>query len=199
MQVPFGNSGGQLEAGTDHARVASLPKTDAWWASHTGSVPAAAADEGSSGEEEGEEVVGESKVAANTPDPQCKTGLEANYHNHGVVVCCPKECEVCGAQNECQLPIKNGQPCPCAGRPGGADACCVSKIEDSKRRCSEEGQVICIHRLTHAHDRTDRQIHARIHTHRHGHSTQTHTHTYIILYWYLVNPRTLVGCGCAFL
>ena len=107
--VPFGLTGGDVETGTDHARAASLPKDDADW------------------------LLG----GGGNPDPDCATGISANYHNHGTVVCCAKECGVCGVQSECQLPVKNGTPCPCAARPGGASTCCVSGIEDSGRSCKD--------------------------------------------------------------
>eukprot|EP01047_Picozoa_sp_COSAG01_P072879 COSAG01_NODE_11713_length_1874_cov_1.922817_2_plen_205_part_00 len=117
--MPFGLTGGDVEAGTDHARAASLPKDDQYWLG----------GEQRSGEE--------SKVAA--PDPTCHTGISADYHNHGTVVCCPKDCKVCGAASECQLPVKNGKPCPCASRKGGAAACCVQNIEKSGRSCQQFG------------------------------------------------------------
>jgi len=72
-------------------------------------------------------------------DPKCKTGLIVDYHNRGTVVCCPEECGVCGASDECQLPIKDGKACPCANREGGADACCASKIQGSHAMCAETG------------------------------------------------------------
>ena len=125
--VPFGLSGGVLEPGTDHARVAALSNT-----------PQPGAPLGA--------------------DPQCETGLPVDYHGHGVVTCCPKECGVCGAANECQLPVKDGQPCPCASRPGGASACCVGSIEKSGRMCathnppcivsSHKKQQACLFNLT---------------------------------------------------
>ena len=71
-------------------------------------------------------------------DPKCKTGLIVDYHNRGTVVCCPEECGVCGASDECQQ-WKDGKPCPCANRKGGADACCVSKIQGSHAMCAETG------------------------------------------------------------
>ena len=105
--VPFGRTGGVLEAGTDHARAPSLPAS-------TG----AGAD------------------ADAAPDPTCRTGLPVDYHGHGTVTCCSKACGVCGAADECQLPVKDGKPCPCASRPGGASRCCVSSIERSGRKCA---------------------------------------------------------------
>lgn len=72
-----------------------------------------------------------------SPDPTCATGIPVDYHGHGEVTCCAKECGVCGVSSECQLPVKDGKPCPCASRPGGADACCVSTIEHSDRMCAE--------------------------------------------------------------
>ena len=81
-------------------------------------------------------------------DPQCKTGLPVDYHAHGTVTCCAKECGVCGAKEECQEPVKDGKPCPCASRPGGASACCVSSIDDSGRMCatSDPPCVVSRHR-----------------------------------------------------
>ena len=74
-----------------------------------------------------------------TPDPHCSTGLSADYHNHGTITCCEKTCGVCGATSECQLPVKDGKACPCAGREGGAAGCCVGAIDGSKRMCAEYG------------------------------------------------------------
>jgi hypothetical protein len=106
--VPFGLSGGDVEAGTDHARAASLPKDDGYWL--RGDEAAAVTDgDGGGGDDDG----GERKSA---PDPTCATGISADYHDHGTVVCCPKACKVCGVQSECQLPVKDGKPCPCAAR-----------------------------------------------------------------------------------
>jgi hypothetical protein len=78
-------------------------------------------------------------------DPTCATGLPVDYHSHGVVTCCAKECGVCGVSSECQLPVKNGTACPCASRPGGADACCVSTIEKSGRRCADFDPPCIVH------------------------------------------------------
>lgn len=125
--IPFGLTGGDVEAGTDHARAASLPTDDKYWLQNSGRA------------EDG----GDNKAA---PDPTCNTGISADYHNHGTVVCCPKECGVCGAQSECQLPIKNGKPCPCAARQGGPNACCVHSIETSGRSCKEVGPPCVVHR-----------------------------------------------------
>jgi len=80
-------------------------------------------------------------------DPKCASGIgPVDYHNHGETVCCAKSCGVCGVASECQLPVKNGTACPCASRPGGADACCVSTIEHSGRLCSESGPPCIVHK-----------------------------------------------------
>ena len=140
--IQFGNSGGQLEEGTDHARCASLPKDDAWWAAHTSTGDLVRVPSQQRLQQRAAGAAGQTFApsARHGPaDPKCKTGLIADFHNHGTVVCCPEECGVCGASDECQLPVKDGKPCPCANRKGGADACCVSKIQESRAMCAETG------------------------------------------------------------
>ena len=117
--VPFGLSGGVLEAGTDHARVAAL----------------------SSLQQQQQSPVG--------ADPKCQTGLPVDYHGHGTITCCAKECGVCGAKSECQLPVKDGKPCPCASRPGGAAACCVGTIGASGRMCATNDPPCVVSRKHH--------------------------------------------------
>jgi len=106
--VPFGLTTGWIEPGTDHARAGLL-------GGHT-------------------DVLRQQRLGA---DPNCSNGLRADYHNHGDITCCAKSCGVCGLSSECQLPEKDGKPCPCASRPGGADACCVSTILQSKLMCAD--------------------------------------------------------------
>jgi len=131
--IEFGESGGELEAGTDHCRAASISEDM----------------EGRGG--------GRKSNRSLIADPTCATGIKARYHNSSVTVCCPKSCGECGVASECQLPIKNGKPCPCAGRPGGAEACCVTNIQDGHRWCStnappcivaEKSKPFCLYNLT---------------------------------------------------
>jgi hypothetical protein len=75
--VPFGLSGGEHEAGTDHMRAATIPKT-------------VGANSGTDTDIDSE--LTHVPVGA---DPLCKTGISADYHNHGIVTCCAKECGVC--------------------------------------------------------------------------------------------------------
>jgi hypothetical protein len=119
--VPFGKSGGVHEPGTDHYRVKKL-----------------SADLGA-------EPKGQS-----SPDPTCATGIKADYHHHGTIVCCEKSCGACGVQDECQLPVKDGKVCPCAKRLGGAGGCCNEPIQTSGRMCADVGPpcVVSFNRST---------------------------------------------------
>ena len=129
--VPFGKTGGWIESGTNHARSPLLDHVDA--ATGLSTLQSTADDSWA----DWTARLADSTGGA-TPDPHCATGVPkggVDYHDHGVVSCCAKECGVCGVQEECQRAIKSGTVCPCARRPGGPDNCCVYNIQTANRSC----------------------------------------------------------------
>ncbi len=57
-------------------------------------------------------------LAQSTSDPECLYGIPYGH------ACCEESCGTCGGSG-------------CAGRPGGADSCCVGNIMSANRSCTD--------------------------------------------------------------